>query len=139
MNQRLFPLLAAALLIAPASTLACPLAKGGAPAAHMGGAHMGSGAMLANMDANKDGKVSKQEFDQAHQARMAEMFGYLDANGDGFITDEDKALRRQKHAEAAFDRADANHDGSISKDEFTAARSNRHGPRGDCPLSPGKP
>ena len=36
---------------------------------------------MATMDANKDGKVSKEEFIKAHEA----MFGTMDANKDGFL------------------------------------------------------
>ena len=36
---------------------------------------------MASMDANKDGKVSKEEFIKAHEA----MFGTMDANKDGFL------------------------------------------------------
>ena len=38
------------------------------------------------MDADKDGKVSKKEFDEGHKAKFTEM----DANKDGFVTFEEK-------------------------------------------------
>ena len=40
---------------------------------------------LKRMDANGDGKVSKEEFMAFHQKELEERFKRLDANGDGFV------------------------------------------------------
>lgn len=52
----------------------------------------GSG-MLESMDKDKDGKVTLEEFTEAHLARMKEMFEKLDVNKDGVISKEDREAR----------------------------------------------
>jgi len=48
--------------------------------------------MIKHMDTDKDGKISKQEWQDFHDKRFAEM----DADKDGFVTaDEMKAAREQ--------------------------------------------
>ena len=44
----------------------------------------GRGANLRQMDANGDGKISRQEWQ-----RQPQMFDQLDANSDGFVTQEE--------------------------------------------------
>jgi hypothetical protein len=61
-------------------------------------------AMFAKMDTDKDGAVSKAEFEAARAKRWAAM--------------ED---RRAEMRTRAFDRLDTNKDGLISRQEFTAA------------------
>ena len=58
-------------------------------AAHEGGCGM------AKMDTDKDGRLSRAEFDAAHKA-MEEKFGSHDLDGDGFIT---QAEMDKHHAE----------------------------------------
>jgi hypothetical protein len=56
-----------------------------APAQRQGGGGPGGGGgggMLANLDANGDGKISKSEAPERMQGR----FGELDQNGDGFLS-----------------------------------------------------
>ena len=87
-------------------------------------------------DTNKDGKVSKDEFVQAMQARIAErqqqnggddsgnapdpqaiadrIFGRMDTNGDGFITKDEL----EKSAADRFARLDTQHKGYITRDEM---------------------
>ena len=58
--------------------------------------------MLEEMDKDKDGKVTLEEFTEAHLARMKEMFDRLDANKDGVITKEDREARmNERKAEEA--------------------------------------
>lgn len=133
MTRNRFPtrtLLAAALLTA----LAIPtiVAAGHGPGGHDGD-HRGHGGMLAQMDTNRDGQVSRAEADAFHAARLAEM----DANADGTIAFEEMqafhAAQRELRARARFAHLDANGDGNVSVEEMAAmgderfARMDRNG------------
>jgi hypothetical protein len=61
-------------------------------AAHRGG-HGGAGGFFKRMDANGDGKVSKQEALDAAAAH----FDRLDANKDGFVTADEMAAAQKSH------------------------------------------
>ena len=90
------------------------------------------GGPLARLDTNKDGRISRAEFDAMAQ-RMAErggpdaparsqgMWAALDTDKDGFISraERDAAQVRRFHA------ADTNHDGWLSKGELLMMRQNR--------------
>lgn len=90
-------------------------------------------AWFAKADADKDGKLTRAEIDQADaarraearqrmQARMDERFATADANKDGRLSrDEVKDGRLA----ARFDALDANKDGFLSKDELAAGKSAR--------------
>jgi Ca2+-binding EF-hand superfamily protein len=89
--------------------------------------------IFAEMDANKDGVISKKEFDAFHNNHFKE----LDANHDGKITieefeaahsamqpdhcDEQHHGHDKEHGNAfiskRFEAADTNHDGAISREE----------------------
>ena len=79
------------------------------------------GAALEQADANHDGKVTKQEYNDARAA----LFARMDRNGDGFIDDADSRAggneRGQRAAKALRGRIDSNGDGKISKEEFVNA------------------
>ena len=81
------------------------------------------GAALEQADANKDGKVTRQEYIDARAAQFARM----DRNGDGIFDDADsRELADQsaiaKRAGARMrGRIDSNSDGKISKEEFVNA------------------
>jgi Ca2+-binding EF-hand superfamily protein len=81
------------------------------------------GGAIEQADANKDGKVTRQEYIDARAAQFARM----DRNGDGLVDDADLRERPDqsflgKRAAAAMrGRIDANSDGKISKDEFVKA------------------
>ena len=81
---------------------------------------------MDKMDANKDGKVTFDEFKAAHDERMQQRFSRMDADGDGVITEED----RQQRGARFFDAADTNKDGQLSKEEFTAAKKARNKGKG---------
>ena len=79
------------------------------------------GNALEQADANHDGKVTKQEYNDARAA----LFARMDRNGDGFIDDADSREganeRGQRSAAALRGRIDTNGDGKVSKDEFVNA------------------
>jgi len=79
------------------------------------------GNALEQADANHDGKVTKQEYNDARAA----LFARMDRNGDGFIDDADSRAggneRGQRAAKALRGRIDSNGDGKISKEEFVNA------------------
>jgi len=93
------------------------------------------------MDADRDGRVSRAEFDAATQREHAEdaaagaasphagghrrhdMFGRLDANHDGYVT----AAEVQAAAAARFAAIDVGHKGVITLNQMMAAREERRG------------
>ena len=76
---------------------------------------------LEQADANLDGKVTKQEYNDARAA----LFARMDRSGDGFIDDADAREganeRGQRAAAAMRGRIDSNGDGKVSKEEFVNA------------------
>ncbi|HEY0629858.1 MAG TPA: EF-hand domain-containing protein [Sphingomicrobium sp.] len=91
----------------------------------------------ADMDANKDGKVTPVEINtrlvKSAEAKIEEMkkerdaaFGRLDSNSDGSISRAEFDARaklptiKDPDAKPFLDQFDANKDGAISKDEFRA-------------------
>ena len=99
-------------------------------------------------DANSDGKVSKDEFVQAMQQRIAErqqqnggddsgaapdpqaiadrIFTRMDTNADGFITKDEL----EKSAADRFNRIDTQHKGYVTRDEMRAQFRGRGGQGG---------
>lgn len=109
------------LIVAAGLACAAPLAL----ACGMKGCPQG-GWMLEQMDQNKDGTVSKKEFDKFHSDRFKE----LDANKDGKVSQDEMGRPCAGMAgkgpmaggagimfEQRFDEVDINHDGALSKDE----------------------
>jgi len=82
--------------------------------------------MMHTIDANKDGKITKQEW-VAYQTRV---FKALDKNGDGFLTPEEfygdpqpiefatGGYSRSLETKQMFGRIDANGDGKVSLEEY---------------------
>lgn len=63
-----------------------------------GGEHSRRGGMLEAVDANKDGKVTRDELNAAHEKRVNAMFEKMDTNKDGAIdTDERQATKAAWH------------------------------------------
>lgn len=79
-------------------------------------------ARFAKLDANKDGKISKEER-PGEGERGGRMMGRIDTDGDGAISLD------EQHAQAnrRFDRLDTNGDGKIDKAEGDAARERMRG------------
>jgi hypothetical protein len=77
--------------------------------------------MLTELDADKDGAVTRAEIEAHQAARVAE----IDADKNGAISAEELSAHhermRQKHMAERLKAMDANADGSVSVDEFQAA------------------
>jgi Ca2+-binding EF-hand superfamily protein len=100
--------------------------QGGMPMHRMGGPgeHRGGDWMFKSMDTDKDGTISKAEWDA--------LFNKIDTNHDGKLDKTEmeayhKAMWEQRRAEmkaefeAKFKAADKNNDGALTRDEFKAA------------------
>jgi Ca2+-binding EF-hand superfamily protein len=70
------------------------------------------------VDANRDGQLTREEMRAFHQARAAKVRG--DANNDGKVSRDEFMAR----AAERFQRLDVNQDGFVTADE---ARAKRHG------------
>ena len=66
-------------------------------------------------DKNKDGKLSKEEYDAVVVTR--EDFVKTDKNGDGYVSESEFIATRVP----LFEQADKNHDGHLSEEEVTGA------------------
>ncbi|WP_375196299.1 EF-hand domain-containing protein [Sphingobium sp.] len=85
--------------------------------------HGPRGGMIMMADADKDGTVTKAELTVALEARFAK----LDANKDGKLTREDREILRQQRLDERFAAMDTDRNGQISKAEFAAAHQGRDG------------
>lgn len=85
------------------------------------------GGIMAQADADKDGRISKAELASALDARFARM----DFDRDGLLTDKDRAMKRQQRLDERFATLDADRNGQISKAEFTAGHEARAERRAD--------
>lgn len=57
--------------------------------------HFGGG--ISEFDTNKDGKVSKKEFEKGSKARSKERFKDMDTDGDGYLTIDERGHRIVRH------------------------------------------
>jgi Ca2+-binding EF-hand superfamily protein len=74
--------------------------------------------ILKRVDTDKDGKISKAEFD----AEGSKLFAKLDQNSDGKISESEMPQRHwARFGGKMFDRMDADQDGKVTKAEFEAA------------------
>ena len=91
----------------------------------------GNRPQMPKLDANGDGKVTKEEFAAGAAARAKFRFERMDENKDGKVTAEEfkAAMERMKQFAGGnapkdapeFAKLDANNDGSLSLDEVVAA------------------
>jgi len=125
----------------PDETPRQPLQGGGAGIPMPKGGKGDPREFFSRMDANKDGKLTKDEMPE----RMKENFGRMDSNGDGFVSQEEfaqigrafgkaapaapaspapasPAQTQRQTFEGLFDRTDSNSDGKLTKDEIPEER-----------------
>lgn len=131
-------LIAAALIIAAAPALAQAQPMRDPDLDHDGKVTLeefrkaASGGGIARVDADKDGRISRGEWDGVMRrvamfggaevkARGATMWTSLDADQDGFVT----AAEREASQKRRFEAADTNDDGWLSKSELLMMRQNR--------------
>lgn len=92
----------------------------------------GPGGRMARLDADKDGRISRREFDvmaermaasgrAGAQARSAAIWSALDADKDGFVSKAEREAGQIRR----FQAADTNRDGWLSKGELLMMRQNR--------------
>ncbi|WP_313330226.1 EF-hand domain-containing protein [Sphingobium yanoikuyae] len=92
------------------------------------------GGPMMMADANNDGTITKAELTASLEARFAK----LDANKDGKLTKEDRDIRRQQRLDERFAALDTDKNGQISKAEFQAGHQPRadRGPEAGKPGGP---
>ena len=77
-----------------------------------------------HMDANKDGKVSKDEFLASSQQRAQRKFDRMDGDNDGQLSSDELGSHKkhkQRFGKKVFSKIDANGDGLATKEESQAA------------------
>lgn len=72
------------------------------------------------VDANEDGKLSKEEMLNFHENKFTKM----DSDGDGFITQDEMKSQMKMNR---FMRMDTNNDGVITPDEMSARKDRKNG------------
>lgn len=99
---------------------------------------------FAELDANGDGSLTKEEITAFGQAKAADRFASMDANGDGGVSAEEmlahfeerSAGKMQKRIDRMMERFDANENGMLEASELPTpgdrgGRGDRHGHGGD--------
>jgi type IV secretory pathway VirB10-like protein len=87
---------------------------------------------LDTYDADKNGELDDTERQQMHEARMADMVARMDSNADGKLTKEEveASMTSRRRPPPDFDEIDTNRDGFVTVEEMTAARPPRGFRRG---------
>jgi Ca2+-binding EF-hand superfamily protein len=86
------------------------------------------------IDSNKDGKLSKDELQAAHQAmrdkhheRGEAYFKAADKDGDGALSRQEAEAAAREKVARMFERLDTNKDGKLTQEELRAGREGGHG------------
>jgi hypothetical protein len=123
-----------AIALASTATLAFAEQPKGHPEGPRGGEKRVE--FLKEADTNKDGSVSKEEFQAFFAAKSADHFKKLDTNGDGALSREEFSAVSGK-SDQAFERFDVNKDGVINEADREAAKERFKEGRGkDAPPPP---
>ena len=75
---------------------------------------------MGRFDANKDGKVTREEFTAPQLEVMAKQFDYMDKNKDGKITLEEFKSPQQEVISQQYQYMDKNGDGNLDEAEVQA-------------------
>ena len=75
-------------------------------------------ARMQKMDANGDGKISRDE--ASKYKNLAKVFDKIDTNNDGYLSKDELQAHRAKKAQGKFKAIDNNQDGRISRAEADA-------------------
>lgn len=86
--------------------------------------------IFSALDKNKDGKLTKAEWNAGKDAAKAEAFRARDANADGVVTLAEALAYGKKHglARDLMKAADKNKDGKLSYEELKAYYASKEGP-----------
>lgn len=95
--------------------------------------------MMQQMDADKDGSITRKEFDDFGKKRRQEHFARLDSNKDGNVSLEEFSKAHSDRADRHFSRMDRDGNGVIDKTEMTPPRFSQHGRPGRNPDANGGP
>ncbi|MDW9481148.1 hypothetical protein GOB57_21110 [Sinorhizobium meliloti] len=91
---------------------------------------------IEKIDVDKDGKVTREEFEAAARGRAERAFAKLDANGDGSVSQEEFLANGPERQAKAFDRFDRNDDGVLTEDDRPERPRKGGGSGGDAPPPP---
>jgi len=76
---------------------------------------------LLRLDANKDGKIDRDEHKSARAARVKAMLHKYDADGDGKLSETERQQKHHDRLVARFEQLDSNGDAEISSAEAALA------------------
>jgi Ca2+-binding EF-hand superfamily protein len=79
-------------------------------------------AHLATIDANKDGTLTREEFDKGKAQLRTAREKEFDTNKDGKVSDDERKAAMRAHFDERFTEEDKNHDGYLSADELPKPR-----------------
>ena len=96
---------------------------------------------IEKLDLDKDGKITREEFDAAGRKRAEKAFAKLDANGDGAISKEEFLAKGPERGAKAFERFDRDGDGVLTKEDRPERprKGGGEGKRGDDPKAEAPP